>query len=141
MCTIHKQPFIIFCSDCEKLICQHCTLKDHLGHNYEFTTVAALGVKTKLLEDAQSLKTLNKEVTDADEKIRSMMLEVETQKNLLSTTSTLPSRSYNTFWSNVNRNGVKMPCLFIQKLQNLSQQEKTLSLESKELQSVADYTE
>ena len=40
MCTIHKRPFTIFCSDCEKLICQHCTLKDHLGHNYELTNIA-----------------------------------------------------------------------------------------------------
>ena len=80
MCTIHKQPFIVFCSDCETLICQHCTLKDHLGHNYEFANVAAPGVKTKLLEDTQSLKNLNKEFTDAVEKIRGITLEVKTQK-------------------------------------------------------------
>ena len=58
MCTIHKKPFIIFCSDCEKLICQHCTLKDHQGHNYEFTNVAAIGVKIKLLKDIQLIKKL-----------------------------------------------------------------------------------
>ena len=74
MCTTHKQPFIIFCSDCKTLICQHCTLKDHLGYNYEFTSKAVPGVKTKLLEDIQSLKSLKKEFKDAVEKIRGCRL-------------------------------------------------------------------
>ena len=80
MCTIHKQPFTIFCCDCEKLICQHCTLKDHLGHNYEFTNVAVTGVKTKLLEDIQSIKKQLTEFTDAIEKVHAAAFEVETQK-------------------------------------------------------------
>ena len=91
MCTSHKQPFIIFCSDCKTLICQHCTLKDHLGHNYEFTSKAAPGVRTKQLEDIQSLKSLKKEFKDAVEKICGMSLEVEAQQE---SASPFPSRSY-----------------------------------------------
>ena len=57
-CEFHKKSFIIYCYDCSCLICQHCTLKDHLGHNYEFTKKAAPGTKAKLFEDIQPLKDL-----------------------------------------------------------------------------------
>ena len=142
MCTIHKQPFIIFCSDCETLICQHCTLKNHLGHNYEFTNVAAPGVKTKLLEDAQSLKNLNKEFTDAVEKIRSTMLEVETQKeSAINNLHTSFKELHNILERREQELVEDTTTTAQQKLQQLLQQEKTLSLASAELQSVVDYTE
>ena len=142
MCTIHKQPFIIFCSDCETLICQHCTLKDHLGHNYKFTCEAAAGVRTKLLEDIQSLKNLKKEFIDAVEKNHGMSLEVETQKE--SAINNLHA-SFMELHNILERREQKLvedaTTIAQQKLQKLSQQEKTLSLASAELQSVLDYTE
>ena len=142
MCTIHKQPFIIFCSDCETLICQHCTLKDHLGHNYEFTNVAAPGVKTKLLEDARSLKNVNKEFTDAVEKICSMMLEVETQKkSAVDNLHTSFKELHNILEQREQELVEDATTIAQQKLRKLSQQEKTLSLASAELQNVVDYTE
>ena len=142
MCTIHKQPFIIFCSDCEKLICQHCTLKDHLGHNYEFTNVAVSGVKTKLLEDIQSIKKQQTEFADAIEKVRATAVEVETQKE--STINNLHT-SFKELHNILERREQKLvedaTTTVQEKLQKLSQQEKTLSLASAELQSVVDYTE
>ena len=142
MCTIHKQLFIIFCSDCETLICQHCTLKDHLGHNYEFTSKAASGVRTKLLEDIQSLKNLKKELIDAIEKNHGMSLEVETQKE--SAINNLHA-SFKELHDILKRREQELvedaTTTAQQKLQKLSQQEKTLSVASEELQSVVDYTE
>ena len=142
MCTIHKQLFIIFCSDCEKLICQHCTLKDHLGHNYEFTNVAVAGVKTKLLEDIQSIKSQQTEFTDAIEKIRATALEVETQKESAISNLHTSFKELHNILEQRKQELVKYATTIAQdKLQKLSQQEKTLSLASAELQSVVDYTE
>ena len=142
MCMIHKQPFIIFCSDCEKLICQHCTLKDHLGHNYEFTNVAVTGAKTKLLEDIQSMQSQQTEFTDAIEKVRDTAVEVETQKE------SAISKLHNSFKELHNilerreQELVEDATITAQeKLQKLSLQEKTVSLASAELQSIIDYTE
>ena len=142
ICTIHKQPFIIFCSDCEKLICQHCTLKDHLAHNYEFTNVAVTGVKAKLLEDIQSLKNLKKELGNAVENIKGTALEVETQKeSAINNLHTSFKELHNILERRKQELVEDAKTKAQQKLQNLSQQEKTLSLASVELQSVVDYTE
>ena len=142
MCAIHKQPFIIFCSDCEKLICQHCTLKDHLGHNYEFTNVAVIGVKTKLLEDIQSIKKQQAEFTDAVEKIHATALDVETQnESAIRNLHTSFKELHNILEQREQELVEDATTIAQQKLQKLSQQEKTLSLASAELQSVVDYTE
>ena len=142
MCMIHKQPFIIFCSDCEKLICQYCTLKDHLGHNYEFTNVAVTGVKTKLLEDIQFIKIQQTEFADAIEKIRATALEVETQKEFaINNVHTSFKELHNILDQREQELVEDATTIAQEKLQKLSQQEKTLSLASAELQSVVDYTE
>ena len=142
MCTIHKQLFIIFCSDCETLICQHCTLKDHLGHNYEFTKVSATSVKMKLLEDIQSLKNLNKELTDAVEKIHGMSLEVEKQKESAINNLHTSFKKLHSILEQREQELVEDATIIAQeKSQKLSQQEKTLSLASEELQGIVDYTE
>ena len=142
MCTIHKQPFIIFCSDCEKLICQHCTLKDHLGHNYEFTNVAVTGVKTKLLEDIQSVKKQQTEFTDAIEKVHATALEMETQKeSAISKLHTSFNELHNILEQREQELVKESTTIAQEKLQKLSQQEKTLSLACAELQSVVEYIE
>ena len=142
MCTIHRQPFIIFCSDCKKLICQHCTLKDHLGHNYDFTNVAVSGVKTKLMEDIQSIRNHQSEFTDAIEKIRATALEVETQKeSAINNLHTSFKELHNILERREQELVVDAIAIAQEKSQKLSQQENTLSLVSAELQSIVDYTE
>ena len=142
MCMIHKQLFIIFCSDCEKLICQYCTLKDHLGHNYEFTNVAVTGVKTKLLEDIQSIRNHQAEFTDAIEKIHAAAVEVETQKESAINNLHTSFKELHNILERREQELVEDAITIAQeKSQKLSQQEKTLSLASAELQSIVDYTE
>ena len=142
MCTIHKQPFIIFCSDCETLICQHCTLKNHLGHSYKFTSKAATGVRTKLLKEIQSLENLKKEFRDAVEKNHGMLLEVETQtESAINNVHTSFKELHNILERREQELVEDATTIAQQKLRKLSQQEKTLSLASEELQGVVDYTE
>ena len=34
-CTDHDKPMEIFCETCDKLICQHCTVRKHRDHEYD----------------------------------------------------------------------------------------------------------
>ena len=142
MCTIHKQPFIIFCFYCEKLICQNCPLKDHLGHNYEFTNVAATGVKTKLLDNIKSIKNQLTEFTDAIKKIRATALEVKAQKeSAINNLHTSFKELHNILEQHELELVEDATAVAQQKLQKLLRQKKTISLANAELQSVVDYTE
>ena len=141
-CEVHEEPFIVYCYDCSCLICQHCTLKDHLGHNYEFTKKAAPGAKAKLLDDMQPLKDLKYAIVKAGEKIHATTLKIEAQKqasiNILHTSF---KELHNILEQREQELVEDATTIAQQKLQKLSQQEKTLSLASVELQNVVDYTE
>ena len=141
-CVVHEEPFIIYCYDCSCLICQHCTLKDHLGHNYEFTKKSAPGAKSKLLDDIQPLKDLKYMIGKAREKICATSLEIEAQKQAsISNLHTSFKELHNILEQREQKLVEDATTIAQQKLQNLSQQEKTLSLASAELQSIVDCTE
>ena len=141
-CEVHEEPFIIYCYDCSCLICQHCTLKDHKDHNYEFTKKAAPCAKAKLLEDIQPLKDLKCTIFKAGEKIHATTLEIEAQKQAsISNLHTSFKELHNILERREQELVEDATTIAQQKLQKLSQQEKTLSLASAELQSVVDYTE
>ena len=141
-CEVHKEPFIIYCYDCSCLICQHCTLKDHKDHNYEFTNKAAPGAKAELLKNIQPLNALQHEFIKAGNNIHAIMVTIEDQKlasiNKLHTSF---KELHNILEQREQELVEDATTIAQQKLQNLSQQQKTLSLASAELQSVVDYTE
>ena len=141
-CEVHEEPFIIYCYDCSYLICQHCTLKDHLGHNYEFTKKAAPDTKAKLLKDMQPLRNLKSANVRAGEKICAAKLKIEAQKQAsISNLHTSCKELHNILERREQELVEEATTIAQEKLQKLSQQEKMLSLASAELQSVADYTE
>ena len=141
-CEVHEEPFIIYCYDCSCLICQHCTLKDHLGHNYEFTKKAAPGTKAKLLEDLKPLKNLQDQVVKAEKNICATTLEIEAQKQAsINSLHTSFKELHNILERREQELVEDATTIAQQKLQKLSQQDKTLSLASAELQSIVDYTE
>ena len=141
-CEVHEEPFIVYCYDCSCLICQHCTLKDHKDHNYEFTKKAAPCTKAKLLEDIQPMKDLKCTIFKAGEKIHATTLEIEAQKQAsLNNLHTSFKELHNILEQREQELVEDATTIAQQKLQKLSQQEKTLSLASAELQSVVDYTE
>ena len=79
-CPVHEKSLKIYCYDCDSLICQHCTLKDHRDHNFEFTNKVAPDKKTKLLEEIEPLKDLHVELANAVKHVQTTKLEVESQK-------------------------------------------------------------
>ena len=113
-----------------------------LKRAHEFTNIAVTGVKRKLLKDIQSIKKQQKELSHAIEKIRATALEVETQKeSAINNLHTSFKELHNILKQCKQELVEEATTIAQQKLQKLSQQEKTLSLASAELQSVVDYTE
>ena len=141
-CEVHEEPFIMYCYDCSCLICQHCTLKDHKDHSYEFIKKAAPCAKTKLLKDIQHLKVRRDELVKAGENVRATTLEIEAQKQASMDNLHTSFKELQNILEEHKQELVKdATTIAKEKLQKLSQQEKTLFLASSELQSVLDYAE
>ncbi len=66
-CLTHEEPLIIYCFDCNSLICRDCTVKVHRDHNFEFSKVAA----------PQTKEVLQRKVTALRKKCSSLLREVE----------------------------------------------------------------
>ena len=141
-CEVHEEPFIIYCYDCSCLICQLCTLKDHKDHNYESTKKVATDSKAKLLEEIRPLQVLQDKLVKAKENIHATTLEIEAQKQASINNLHTSFKELHNILERCEQELVEdATTIAKQKLQKLSEQEKTLSLASAELQSVVDYTE
>ena len=141
-CLVHVEPLIIYCYDCDSLICQHCTLKDHRDHNFEFTKKAAPDEKTKLLEKMQPLKEVHAKLTSTMEHIQTIKLEVEAQKDSAVNIIKTSFKGLHDILDKREKDLMEEAGAIVQeKVNKLSVQEKTLSLASAEVQSVIDYTE
>ena len=35
MCREHNNELLFYCETCDQLVCMHCTVKDHNGHNHD----------------------------------------------------------------------------------------------------------
>ena len=141
-CEVHEEPFKIYCYDCSSLICQLCTIKDHRDHKIEFTKKAAPDAKAKLLVDLQSLTDLKDEFVKAEENISLTTSAIEAQKQVsINNLHTSFKELHNILERREQELVEDATTIAQEKLQKLSQQEKTLSLASAELQSVVDYTE
>ena len=57
-CEVHDEPKVIYCYDCDALICCHCIMKDHKEHNFEFCKKSACHAKGELSQELNPLKQL-----------------------------------------------------------------------------------
>ena len=141
-CLVHEKSLKIYCYDCDSLICQHCTLKDHRDHNFEFSKKAAINEKTKLVEEINHLKDLHVKLTNAVEQIQTTKLEVDAQKN---PTVNIIKSSFKELHDILDKREQELVeetgAIVQEKVDKLSVQEKSLSLASADVQSTVDYTE
>ena len=86
-CPAHKEPLIVYCFDCDKLICSHCTVKVHKYHKLEFNEVAAPGIRKKLMEKVKPLRELEVNLSHAMVEVQTTRCELEAQE--LSVTKTI----------------------------------------------------
>ncbi len=141
-CSIHEEPLLIYCFDCNSLICRDCTVKNHREHDFEFSKVASPKVKKDLLKEIAPVKNVATKLTSAVHNIHTTNEKVEAQaKSLIQTIETsfeqlhqiVEARKKELIQEILKKSKIK--------LEKLSVQEKKLSLANGEVQSIIDYTE
>ena len=141
-CPDHDEPLVIYCFDCDALICHDCTLRDHRDHNFEFSKKVAATTKSNLLEKLEPLKTQSSSLSHAVEEVRNTKQELESQRVTLANTIKTSFKELRDILDKRERELIGEADRLVQeKMDRLSVQEKTLSLASAEVQSVVDYTE
>ena len=85
-CDVHEEPLIIFCSDCDLLICHLCTVKTHRRHDFDFCKVAAPDTRKKFLQNLHPLKAAVGSLSTAVGDIQNTKQEVEAQGKSLADT-------------------------------------------------------
>ena len=138
-CRVHEEPHVVYCFDCDNLICHLCSAKDH---NFEFSKIAAPDTKKNLLEKMGSLKQVTDNLSSAIEDIQTNKQEVEAQGD--SVTNTIQT-SFNELQQILEKRKNELlheASMKVQeKIDRLSEQEKNLSLANVEVQSIIDYSE
>ena len=142
MCPDHDEPLAIYCKDCDSLICRDCIMKDHKEHKFEFCKKAAPNTKKEMLKELEPLKELILNVSHAVKEVQTTKKELEAQGD---TVVTEIQASFIELHEILNKHEKELldeaGRRVLQKLDNLSVQEKDLSLASAEIQSVVEYTE
>ena len=141
-CPNHDEPLIIYCFDCESLICHHCTVKDHRDHDFEFCKIASSKTKQSLLEDLNPIKIQRKSLAKAIDNIQTAKQELKAQGGSVASSIQTSFKELQQILDKREQELlVEAAEIVQQKMDKLSIQEKNLSLASAEVQSVVDYTE
>ncbi len=141
-CLTHEESLIIYCFDCNSLICRDCTVVAHKDHKFEFSKVAAPDTKTKLLEQLSPLKTAAKTLSGAVTEIQTTKQEVEVQGNSVADTINTSFNQLHLILEEHKQQLLQESAKTVQeKIDKLTVQEKNLSLAHAEVQSITDYTE
>ena len=141
-CPNHDEPLIIYCFDCESLICHHCTVRDHRDHDFEFCKIASSKAKQNLLEDLNRLRSQRESLAKAIDNIQTTKQELKAQGDSVASSIQTSFKELREILDKRERELlVESAGIVQQKMDRLSVQEKTLSLASAEVQSVVDYTE
>ena len=141
-CLVHEEPLIIYCFDCDSLICHLCTVKDHRDHNFEFCKKAAASTKEKLLEELKPLIEVRASLSHAVEEITTTKQEVVAQGDSVANTIQTSFKNLHEVLHTREQELLKEAERRVQeKVEKLSTQVKSLSLLSAEVQGIEDCTE
>ena len=141
-CDVHEEPLIIFCCDCNSLICRDCTVTIHKDHKFEFNKVAAPDTKRKLLDHLSPLRSAVNSLSSAVGDIQNTKQELEAQgKSVADTIHTSFAQLQLVLQQCKQQVLHKAANRVEEKIHKLSAQEKKLTLANAQIQSVIDYTE
>ena len=141
-CDVHEEPLVIFCSDCNSLICRDCTVTIHKDHKFEFSKVAAPDTKKKLLYHLSPLRSAVSSLSNAVGDIQNTKQEVEAQgKSVANTIHTSFAQLQLILQQRKQQLLHEAASRVEEKIDKLSAQEKKLTLANAQVQSVIDYTE
>ena len=141
-CDLHKEPLTVFCFDCSSLICRDCTVKIHRDHSFEFSMVAAPSTKKNLLEDLASLKDITATLSEGLKDLQAAKQEIEDQG---STIVDIINDSFSELQQILEEHKQQLlqeaTGKVREKAENISVQEKSLSLVKAEILSIVESTE
>ena len=139
-CEVHTKKMKIYCFDCSCLICRDCTIKNHLGHNYEFIKVAATEMKKEFIEHLYPLEEVKVSLSHAVKEIQSTQSEIEAQGDSMNNKLENWFEQLHEIIEQRKQGLLKEVATKVrQKLNHLSVQEKKLSTECAVIQSVIKY--
>ena len=142
VCKEHDEVMKIYCFDCNCLICRDCTIKDHLGHSYEFIKKSAPEMKKKLIKRLDPLKEAKKDLSHAVEEIKSTKCDIEAQGGYVANDINGSFDELQKIIENHRKELLEEAALKVtEKLNHLSVQEKSVSTSCAVVQSVIEYTE
>ena len=79
-CADHGEPMILFCFDCERLICRDCTIIEHKEHKFEFVKKCAPEGRRRLRESLAPLQEVRADLAGAEKRVVSEEAKVERQR-------------------------------------------------------------
>ena len=79
-CADHGEPMILFCFDCERLICRDCTIIEHKEHKFEFVKKCAPEGRRRLRESLSPLQEVRADMAGAEKRVVSEEAKVERQR-------------------------------------------------------------
>ena len=79
-CGDHGEPIILFCFDCERLICRDCTIIEHKDHKFEFVKKCAPEGRRRLRESLVPLQEVWADMAGAEKRVVSEEAKVERQR-------------------------------------------------------------
>ena len=141
-CHTHEEPLIIYCFDCNSVICRDCTMTAHRNHKFEFSKVAAPNTKKKLLDELDPLREMSVSLSSAVEEVQTTKQEVEAQRRAVTITI---QTSFDELHKILEKRQQEIlqeaEGIVREKVNKLEMQEKNLSLANGEVKSIIDYTE
>ena len=141
-CPAHKEPLIVYCFDCGSLICAHCTVKDHKGHELEFNKKAAPDTRKKLMEKLKPLKQLKVSLSHAVVEVQTTRCELEAQGVSVAKNIQTSFLELQKILDDCRRELLEETSRRVQeKMGRLSLQGESLSLACAEVQSTLDHIE
>ena len=139
-CPAHKEPLLVYCFDCSSLICPHCTVKNHKGHELEFNKIAAPDTRKTILEKLKPLKELQVSLSHAVVEVHTTRCELEAQGLSVAKDIHTSFLEIQKILDNRKRELLEEAARRVQeKMDRLSLQEESLSLACAEVQSVLDH--
>ncbi len=141
-CPTHKEPLVIYCFDCNSLICRDCTYKAHRDHNFEFSEIEATGQKKSIQSKLKLLHKISSNLSNRIKDTQTIKQEVEAQGISVANTINTSFNQLQLILEERKQQLLQESAKIVQeKTDRLTVQEKNLSLAHAEVQSITDYTE
>ena len=141
-CEVHEEAKKLYCFDCSQLICRDCIVIDHAGHKYEFVKKAAPETKKKLNECLTPLKKLGSSLQHAVERVRDAKTAVKANGQSITEEANMLFQELHKIIENRKEQLLKESAeTVLQKMKNLSVQEKGISISLGTVQSLVDFVE